>query len=74
MSDYWFSFAGGLAEILFGLFFLLGLITHITTVAWLIFLVITLYLLGPVELVGHLPHFSIAIVLLILGSGARLFC
>lgn len=71
MSDYWFSFAGGVSESLFGLFFLLGLITRITTVALAIFLVITLYLLGPVELIGHLPHFSIAIVLLVLGSGAR---
>jgi uncharacterized membrane protein YphA (DoxX/SURF4 family) len=72
MSDYWFSFAGGVAEVTFGLFFLLGFVTRITTLALAGFLVTTLYLLGPMELIGHLPHFSIAIVLLVLGSGARL--
>ena len=72
MSDYWFAFSAGLAEGLFGIFFLLGLVTRVTTVALAGFLVTTLYLLGPTELIGHLPHFSIAIVLLVLGSGSRL--
>jgi uncharacterized membrane protein YphA (DoxX/SURF4 family) len=71
-TDYWFAFAAGLGEITFGLFFLLGLITRTTTIALAVFLVTTLILLGPVELVGHLPHFSIALVLVVLGSGARL--
>jgi uncharacterized membrane protein YphA (DoxX/SURF4 family) len=71
MTDYWFSFAAGLSEILFGLFFVLGLVTRITTLALAVFLLTTLYLLGPMELIGHLPHFSIAVVLLVLGSGSR---
>jgi uncharacterized membrane protein YphA (DoxX/SURF4 family) len=71
-SDYYFAFSAGAVEVLFGLFFLLGLITRISTVLLAGFLVTTLILLGPIELIGHLPHFSIAIVLLILGSGSRL--
>jgi uncharacterized membrane protein YphA (DoxX/SURF4 family) len=71
MSDYWFAFAGGLVEALFGVFFILGLITRITTLVLAGFLVVTLVLLGPVELIGHLPHFSIALVLFVLGAGQR---
>ncbi len=71
-TDYWFAFSAGVGEILFGIFFLLGLITRTTTVALAVFLVTTLYLLGPLELIGHLPHFSIAIVLIALGAGSRL--
>ncbi len=70
-TDYYFAFYAGLAEILFGVFFILGLITRTTTIFLSLFLVTTLYLLGPVELVGHLPHFSMAIVTLVLGSGTR---
>ena len=71
-SNYWFAYSAGVSEALFGLFFLLGLVTRTTTLALAVFLVTTLYLLGPMELIGHLPHFSIAIVLIILGSGSLL--
>lgn len=71
-SNYWFAFSAGVGEILFGVFFVLGLVTRTTTLALAVFLITTLLLLGPTELLGHLPHFSIAIALLILGSGARL--
>lgn len=71
-TNYYFGFSAGVVEVLFGVFFLLGLVTRTTTIALAVFLVTTLYLLGPIELIGHLPHFSIAIVLLVLGSGTRL--
>lgn len=71
-TNYWFAYAGGVAEALFGLFFLLGLVTRVTVICLAVFLVTTLVLLGPVELMGHLPHFSIAAVLLIFGAGSRL--
>jgi uncharacterized membrane protein YphA (DoxX/SURF4 family) len=71
-SDYWFAFSAGITEVLIGLFFVLGFITRITTVFLALFLLTTLSLLGPIELIGHLPHFSIALVLLVMGSGARL--
>jgi uncharacterized membrane protein YphA (DoxX/SURF4 family) len=72
MSNYWFAFSAGMVEFLFGLFLILGLITRTTTLVLALFLITTLILLGPTELVGHLPHFSIAIVLLVVGSGKRL--
>jgi uncharacterized membrane protein YphA (DoxX/SURF4 family) len=71
-TDYWFAFCAGSFETLLGIFFLFGLFTRLTTLALAGFLVTTLALLGPVELMGHLPHFSIAVVLLIMGAGARL--
>lgn len=71
-TDYWFAYAGGVVELLFGLFFLFGLVTRLSVVALAVFLVTTLTLLGPVELVGHLPHFSIALVLLVFGAGSRM--
>jgi len=71
-TDYWFAFSAGMAEIIFGLFFLFGLTTRVTTIALACFLVTTLVILGPIELIGHLPHFSIALVFLVLGSGSRL--
>lgn len=71
VTDYWFAFFAGVVEVLFGVFFVLGLITRTTTIVLAIFLITTLILLGPVELIGHLPHFSIAIVLLVLGSGTK---
>lgn len=71
-TDYWFAYAGGVAEVLFGLFFLFGLVTRLSVIALALFLVITLILLGPIELMGHLPHFSIALVLLVFGAGSRM--
>jgi len=72
VSNYWFAFSAGIVEFLFGLFLVLGLLTRTTTLALAGFLITTLIALGPVELIGHLPHFSIAIVLLTIGSGDRL--
>ncbi len=71
-SDYWFAFACGVAELLFGILFIFGLVTRLSVIALAVFLATTLILLGPVELVGHLPHFSIAAVLLVFGAGSRL--
>ena len=71
-TDYYFIFSAGMVEILFGIFLVLGLVTRITTFVLAIFLIITLILLGPTELIGHLPHFSIAFIFLVLGSGSKL--
>ena len=69
-SDYWFAYAAGVSEALFGLFLLFGLVTRLTIIGLAVFLVTTLMLLGPLEVVGHLPHFSIAAVLLVFGAGS----
>lgn len=69
-TDYWFAYSAGVVESLFGLFLIFGLVTRLSIVALAVFLVSTLILLGPIELVGHLPHFSIAVVLLVFGAGS----
>lgn len=72
----WFSdrtfilFAGGF-ESLFGLLLILGLVTRLISLALVGFFMTTLVLLGPVELIGHLPHFAIVFVLLVFGSGNK---
>lgn len=71
-TNYWFAYSAGFVEMLFGVFLVLGLITRTTIIALALFLATTLILLGPVELVGHLPHFSIAVVLLIFGASSTL--
>lgn len=71
-TDYWFAYAGGVVEVLFGLFFLFGFVTRLSVIALAVFLITTLVLLGPIELIGHLPHFSIALVLLVFGAGSRM--
>lgn len=71
-TNYWFAFSAGATEALFGLLLVLGVVTRLTTITLAVFLVTTLFLLGPVELMGHIPHFSIAIVLLVLGAGSKL--
>lgn len=72
MSNYWFAFSTGVVEFLFGLFIALGLVTQITVVILAIPLLTTLTILGPVELSGHLPYFSIALVLVVMGAGKHL--
>lgn len=70
-TNYWFAFSAGVVEALLGIFLILGLVTRLTTICLALFLLSTLILLGPIELLGHLPHFSLAVVLLIFGSGNK---
>ncbi|MEK7148876.1 MAG: hypothetical protein AAB796_00550 [Patescibacteria group bacterium] len=71
-SDYWFVFSTGAVEALFGLVFVLGIVTRVNTIVLGCFFVTTLILLGPLELFGHILHFGIVAVLLIWGSGEKL--
>lgn len=71
-TDYWFVFSAGIVEALFGFIFIAGFITRINTAVLSVFFITTLILLGPVELIAHLPYFAIVAVLLLSGSGERL--
>ncbi len=71
-TNYWFAFSAGVVEILFGVFLILGLVTRLTTLTLSLVLITTMFILGPTEIVGHLPHFAIAIIFLINGQGAKL--
>lgn len=67
-----FVLAAGLGELLFGMLFVFGWVTRINTIALSLFFVSTLFALGPTELIGHLPFFGIALMLIVYGSGKKL--
>ncbi|MBI3671179.1 hypothetical protein HY249_00085 [Candidatus Azambacteria bacterium] len=71
-SDYLFVLSAGFVESLLGLIFILGVVTRLNALATAIIFTIPLFLMGPVELIGHMPHFSLVLLLLIFGSGNKL--
>lgn len=70
-SDYLFTLSAGSVEALFGLIFILGIVTRLNALVVAIFFTIPLFILGPIELAGHLPHFAAVVMLLLFGSGDR---
>jgi len=68
-TDLAFVFSAGVAEICFGLVIMLGFATRFAVFTVSCFFVLTTVLLGIHELVGHLPVFAIAIILISLGGG-----
>lgn len=71
-SDRLFVLSAGMTEVLFGLIFLLGIVTRINTAALALFFVSTAFMLGIHEVTGHLPLFAVVVVLLLYGSGPYL--
>lgn len=71
-SDYLFTISAGAVESLIGLIFILGIITRLNTLVLAIFFTIPMFILGPIELAGHLPHFAAVLLLLLFGGGNRL--
>lgn len=70
-TDYLFTISAGSVEILFGLIFILGVVTRINAIVLALFFTTPLFILGPIELAGHLPHFAAVILLIFFGSGDR---
>lgn len=66
-----FILSAGMTEVLFGVLYLSGLLTRITTIAFGVVLVATAVMLGIGELIGHLPIFALAIIFLVYGGGKR---
>ncbi len=71
-SDYLFTLSAGAVESLFGFIFILGIVTRLNALVLAIFFTIPLFILGPIELAGHLPHFAAVVLLLLFGGGKRL--
>lgn len=71
-SDYLFTLSAGAVESLIGLIFILGIVTRLNALVLAVFFTIPMFILGPVELAGHLPHFAAVVLLLLFGSGDRL--
>lgn len=70
-TDYLFTLSAGAVEFLFGLVFLLGIMTRLNALVVAIVFTIPLFLLGPIELAGHLPHFAAVVMLLLFGNGGH---
>ncbi|MFZ2555834.1 MAG: DoxX family membrane protein [Minisyncoccia bacterium] len=68
-SDYLFTLSAGSVESLFGLVFLLGLVTRLNAFVVAFVFSIPIFILGPIELAGHLPHFAAIVLLLLFGAG-----
>ena len=64
-----FVFAAAVAELTIGLLLVSGLATRFVTAVLSIFFLASWVVLGPMELVGHLPLFGIALLLILRGSG-----
>jgi len=70
-SDYLFVLSAGSVEILFGIIFILGAVTRLNALIVAIIFTIPLFLLGPIELAGHIPHFAAVVLLLLFGNGGH---
>ncbi len=68
-SDYLFTLSAGSVELLFGLIFVLGVVTRFNALVVATVFSIPLFILGPIELAGHLPHFMAILLLLLFGNG-----
>jgi hypothetical protein len=71
-DDLHFAFAAGVGELTFGLLILFNMATRFVVACLSVFFVITMILLMPVELVGHLPLVAIAVMMVLRGGGAPL--
>ncbi len=71
-SDYLFVLSAGFVESIFGIIFMLGLVTRLNAFVVAVFFSIPLFFMGSSELVGHLPHFAVVALLLVFGSGDKL--
>lgn len=71
-SNYLFTLSAGVVESLFGLIFILGVMTRLNALVAAFVFTIPLFILGPIELSGHLPHFAAIVLLVLFGGGNRL--
>jgi len=68
-SNLHFAYAAGILELTFGLLILFGIATRFSVACLSFFFVLTLFLLGPRELVGHAPIIGIAVIFILRGGG-----
>lgn len=74
-SNYLFVLSAGAVESLLGLVFILGIVTRLNALVTAVIFTIPLFILGPIELAGHLPHFAAVVLLLLFGNGGHfVFC
>lgn len=70
-SNYLFTLSAGSVEFLFGLILVLGVVTRLNALVIAVVFSIPLFILGPIELAGHLPHFAAVVLILLFGNGGH---
>lgn len=70
-SDYLFTISAGAVEFALGLLLILGVATRSVAIVTAIIFTIPLFILGPIELAGHLPHFAAIVMLILFGNGGH---
>jgi uncharacterized membrane protein YphA (DoxX/SURF4 family) len=70
-SDYLFTISAGAVEFTLGLLLVLGIATRSIAIITAIIFTIPLFILGPIELAGHLPHFAAIVMLILFGNGGH---
>ena len=68
-SNLHYAFSAGVAELVIGVLVMLGIATRFVISVLAVFFVCTLIVLAPMELIGHLPLFGIAFLLIACGGG-----
>lgn len=71
-TDYWFVLSAGVVEALFGLVFVLGIVTRINAFVVFCFFIPSFIMLGSIEIFGHILYFATLMVLMVFGSGNKL--
>jgi|SRR3989344_34006 len=70
-SNYLFTLSAGAVESLIGLIFIIGIMTRLNALVIAAFFTTPMFILGPIELAGHLPHFAAVVLLLLFGGGEK---
>ena len=71
-TNVYFALSAGLVELTIGIFLVTGVATRFVTILFCMVLGSTLIMLGPGELIGHLPLFGVAVPLILRGGSGRL--
>lgn len=71
-SNYLFVLSAGVVESLLGFLLIVGLCTRLVALTTLGIFAIPMFIMGPLELTGHLPHFAALVLLVFFGGGEKL--
>ena len=70
-TNYLFVIAAGVVEFTLGLLLVLGIATRPVAIVTAIIFTIPLFILGPIEIAGHLPHFAAIVLLILFDNGGH---
>jgi len=68
-TDELFLFSAGAVEIILGVFLVAGWAVRLTAAVLAVLFLTPPFFMGPEEMIGHIPHISIVVMLLLFGRG-----